>query len=520
MEHIYTFDDKAYGHLHIMRDMPCEDASISFSEENHKYHIIAIADGHGAKSCFRSNIGSKAAVDVAIKRLKEFAENKLVSTDIEERFYIDMSDSSRYQQMTLKELTDGIITEWIDLVKADYINNPPTSEEMGEYIDEYKDGENIAHIYGSTLIAALWMPFCLILLQQGDGRCDVFYNDGTADQPIPWDARCENNTTTSMCDCDAAESFRTKYIDFSERKVMACYMGSDGIEDAYRDTYEELGGSHVLMGGVHTFYKDLTCQIALKSKEEFEDFLHKMLPEFSATGRFSRTGSGDDISVAGIVDTSVIQQYVEQFQIDVQLYDLEERLFWKEDELRGKTRKHGILLKRWQEVEEKVKQAQKEQEELTDELAILEPKLMQSKEKLIQLEEDLEEYQSDAEDIIEYIEGEKNIKSRDGRRFLNKLLKIASKTIETLYNEIDITSILKEEKCEKLAKRVKTMEKTFYELREKKQKGIEDLSFLESNLKAARETFEQYDLKYQEIANDIKSIQSEMEMLPIVKNVN
>ena len=66
------------------------------------------------------------------------------------------------------------------------------------------------------------------------------------------------------------------------------------------------------MGGVHTFYKDLTCQIASMDTTAFEDYLCEMLPEFSEIGRFSRAGSGDDISVAGIVDVEEISKFVKQ----------------------------------------------------------------------------------------------------------------------------------------------------------------------------------------------------------------
>ena len=40
--------------------------------------------------------------------------------------------------------------------------------------------------------------------------------------------------------------------------------------------------------------------------------------------------------------------------MDVERYSLEEDLFWKEDELRSKIRKHSILLKRMNDAKEKV----------------------------------------------------------------------------------------------------------------------------------------------------------------------
>lgn len=371
MSRIYTFHETVQGHLHIMNGFPCEDSSASFSAEDGKYHIVAVADGHGSSSCFRSNYGSKAAVEVAMECLRQFAEAYLtletiegagtnsVSETGEDRFYRDMFSDPRYQKETVRKLTDTIVAKWYDRVMDHYKNNPPSAEEMGENTEECEDSKKRPHIYGTTLIAALRMPKCLILIHQGDGRCDVFCADGSVDQPIPWDSRCEDTTTTSLCDEDAADSFRSCVINLNQKPVIACYLGCDGVEDAYRDTYEELGGSHVLMGGVHTFYKNLTCQLAKMGKAEFEKYLKTMLPDFSANGLFSRSGSGDDVSVAGIVDLDVIQQFVKGYEYDIKRYALEEDLFWKEDELRGKKRKHDILRDRVEKAQAALDEAQR-----------------------------------------------------------------------------------------------------------------------------------------------------------------
>lgn len=84
--------------------------------------------------------------------------------------------------------------------------------------------ENVEHIYGTTLMAALALPGCLLLIHQGDGRIDVFYGDGRVEQPVPWDIRCEDTTTTSMCDADVTSSIRHKIINLRETPVVACYL--------------------------------------------------------------------------------------------------------------------------------------------------------------------------------------------------------------------------------------------------------------------------------------------------------
>ena len=283
MEKVYTFNKSVRGHLHVMRDIPCEDYSCSFSDKNGRYHIAAVADGHGADSCFRSAKGSKFACEAALNCLKQFADSILSSDESENTLYYEAFSDRTSLDVTLRRLTDLISAEWYDEVMADYEKNPPTSEEMGDYSEMYKDGSKTTHIYGTTLIAALLLPSHLLLFQQGDGRCEVFFDDGTIEQPIPWDNRCQDTATTSLCDDDVLESFRSAVINLNKKKVIACYLGSDGVEDAYRDTYEDLGGMHCVMGGVHAFYKHFTCKIMDTTIEDFA-FLQSFIKSYTFLG--------------------------------------------------------------------------------------------------------------------------------------------------------------------------------------------------------------------------------------------
>ncbi len=499
MSKIYTFNKTVRGHLHVMNEFPCEDSSASFSDENGRYYIAVVADGHGSKSCFRSEFGSKAAAETAVSCLQQFAESAMVSEETEDRFYKDILSNPRYRQMTIRRLTDTIIAGWHDRVLADYTSNPPTIEEMGESASEYENGKNILHIYGTTLIAALKMRECLILLHQGDGRCDVFYSDGSVDQPIPWDKRCEDTATTSLCDSDAAEAFRSCVVNLNEHQVTACLLGSDGVEDAYRDTYESLGGTHVLMGGVHTYYKDLLCLIAKTELQLFEESLGAMLEDFSANGKFSRSGSGDDVSVAGIVDTEAIQQYVARYALEVQRYSLEEDLFWKEDELRGKTRKHGILLKRLKDArlaynaavskkvatEERLHQLMAEREELSAEVE--------------RAKKDLDEYRLESQSAAEQFEGKYSRFATAVQRFFDDISSGYSQKENSYRKSLD--------KLLEYDEQIKVTEEALND-------AINSLEDFKEKLTEAQSAFEEYDEKYQAIATEKARIESEIASLP------
>lgn len=498
MSQVYTFHETVRGHHHVMNEIPCEDSSASFSAESGRYHIAVVADGHGAKSCFRSDYGAKAATDVALECLQQFAEAILVSEKIEDKFYKDLFSNPHYRQMTIRRLTDTIIAGWHDRVLDNYENNPPSRKKMGEDIEECEEDRDVVRVYGCTLIAALQLPKCLLLLHQGDGRCDVFYVDGSVNQPIPWDSRCEDTVTTSLCDEDVAESFRSCIINLVEKPVMACYLGCDGVEDAYRDTYEELGGSHVLMGGVHTFYKDITCQLAAMERDEFEKYLKIMLSKFSAEGRFSRSGSGDDVSVAGIVDVDIIQRFVGKFEYDVKRYALEEERFWKEDELRSKTRKHAILQKRMIESETFLQDVQKEQQFLEMRLQQMKVERNEFSKKAERTKAELEVYRQESQSVVEHLEA--------------KCSKFSS-AVQHFLDEISIGCSIKETAYSKIMKKLSDYDEKIKGIEEMQSVGIEKMRELEDKFVKEKLAFEEYDAKYQATTNDRIHIENEITAL-------
>jgi len=494
-----------------MREIPCEDYSASFSSSSGQYHIAIVADGHGSSACFRSAIGSKVAVEVAMECLKSFAEITLESTEMENRFYQDIFSNPRYRQMTIRRLTDTIISSWHDRVTNDYKSNLPSPEEFGEIDPSTINDDRISHVYGTTLIAALQLPQCLIILHQGDGRCDVFYSDGTVNQPVPWDSRCEDTATTSMCDKDALTSIRNCVINLDERSVVACFLGSDGVEDAYRDTYEDVEGAHFVMGGVHTFYKNLFVKIAELSTDHFSEYLKDMLPSFSADGLFSRSGSGDDVSVAGIVDINSIGKLIERFTSDIKRYELEEKLFWTEDELRSKTRKHGILLKRMNEAQIALDFAKSEVDDLGTMAQKLSQEMADTEKQIEQSERDIEEFKKSSGHVTDCLEGKDG--TPESQALVNEILQIWAKSIRQLYEEISEGFGSKERQHQKLLDRVSSLQEDITNLHTKRAAKCEEVKTLEKTFLDAKAAFDEYDKTYQEVDSERHRVLAELDAL-------
>ena len=488
MNNILAFHKSVQGANHIAWGRPCEDASGSYANSEKHYYVAVVSDGHGADECYRADKGSKIAVEIAMKNLQELAEKMTRTPEQEARFYRDILGGARYQQMTMRHLTDVIHAEWVDRVREDLQTNAPTEEELAPLQEKkkknYAQSDRPEQVYGCTLMAALWMQKCLLLIHQGDGRCDVFYTDGTVNQPIPWDSRCVGTQTTSLCDDDAEPSFRSCVIDFQKKPVMACYLGCDGVEDAYRDSEEN-------MAGVHTFYKGLTYEVAHRTPEQLDAYLAEMLPRFSCAGLYNMSGSGDDVSVAAIVDTDAIRPFTAGFLRDTQVYTAKENVFWKEDAIRSKIRKHGILQRRLGEAETTVQDSAKELEKLRNQRVDMSDDIARMR---IFIANDAKE--------LEQINSEKQSAGEDAERLDEetvknpRLLDIIRAAAESFVKDQQKSYQSKKEELQYREHRLEEMERKLEALDIAIQNANQQQSALEEKLSQQRQEFAEYDAKF------------------------
>ena len=283
------------GSDHIKHGIPCEDYGLVFESELCK--IFAVADGHGDSNCPRSQFGSKTACEIVISEMEKFC------SDIRENAWESRVISPGKDLDTLaRQLISSIVAKCVKAVNEELADNPLTDDERAgceKYIERYDKGERLEHIYGTTLIAGLMTEKYLLLIQQGDGRCVVFNSDGSCMQPIPWDDKCFANVTTSLCDEDAIQRFRYCTLNLSENPIIACLAGSDGVEDSY-----------LSMDLMHSYYRDLLVYASDNGVAGLNAYLKETLPEFS------KNGSGDDVTICGIVDKETAANFVTSFKRD------------------------------------------------------------------------------------------------------------------------------------------------------------------------------------------------------------
>ena len=282
MKTMFDFAFSAQGYNHIKTNKVCQDSSGHYSDD--VMAIVVVADGHGSDNYPRTDRGSKFAVDSAIAAIKEFVYT------VEQSSIDIFEDSDSY----MEQLSKSILASWHACVDSDLENNPFSEEELTKVNDKYKNrylsGNKTEKAYGTTLIAACQTEKYWFGIQIGDGKCICVSDDGTMFEPIPWDDECQANITTSICDSEAIEEFR--YCLLKDSPV-ATFMGTDGIDDSYANADE-----------MYVLYRSILAIFAEHGQAVGEKEIEEFLPGLS------RKGSGDDVSIGGMISTSITPAFI------------------------------------------------------------------------------------------------------------------------------------------------------------------------------------------------------------------
>ena len=280
----FHMSERGESHLHDGR--VCQDSSASFSDECGT--VAVVSDGHGGCDYVRSQIGSAMACEAAVKNIRRLFEN------ISPEAFLAEPD------MMLIQLEAAIINDWNESVRSHYEANPFTEEELDCVSEKagasYRSGHRIERAYGATLIAAAVTRDYWFGIQIGDGKCAAFDEAGICTQPIPWDEKCFLNKTTSICGSDALRDFWHFY---SEKIPTAVFMGSDGIDDSFKNEED-----------MYDFYKTILYAFSISDYTQAVDELKAYLP------RLSKEGSADDVSIAAWMDMDALKSVVDKIKAE------------------------------------------------------------------------------------------------------------------------------------------------------------------------------------------------------------
>ena len=299
------------GASHEISGKVCQD--YCQAEVTDSYTIGAVSDGHGGDRYFRSDVGSKSAVEATLECVREFvqtADESLFSgapltqcgTAAAEREK-NSSGIGDERYALFRQLFSSIICKWHERILED-AKRPATPEErekLPEQVAAFENTDSEGHrigiekTYGCTLMCfartrTYWFAFHI-----GDGKCVAFSVDSGRieySEPVPWDEKCFRNVTTSLCDPEALDKFRYCYGG-KDTLPLAVFLGSDGIDDSLPDPAD-----------MANFYVNILKLLGRYSTDAAQKELDDTLPALS------RRGSKDDMSVVCCYDDEALKSGV------------------------------------------------------------------------------------------------------------------------------------------------------------------------------------------------------------------
>ena len=187
----------AEGSSHRRAKLPNQDAIRLWNPHGDGQSVIvAVADGHGSATHFRSATGSRFAVEAAEQVLR----------DLDAALRGGAAMGAEREEWVRRE----IVSRWRASCIADAEAYPFSSAEEVRLIGATPRDHifDRALAYGSTLLAGLASEKLLVLLQIGDGDILAVDASGVQIRPFPRDERHVANLTTSLCLPHAVDDVR------------------------------------------------------------------------------------------------------------------------------------------------------------------------------------------------------------------------------------------------------------------------------------------------------------------------
>ena len=302
--------------------------SVSVELKPHKtpFSLVCVSDGHGSSPHFWSDKGAEFAIQAAVELLAASIDKVLDAMDASEykkanknlaKSYVkrwnrkcfeylcsvdldDLKEKVKELEARETDIAKRYLDELHDLKKlAKDFNeivskNPMLTEEnqkeIGNLVNEFSK-LSLKEIFGCTSVvyfqakdSSKWYAFKI-----GDSDLFVDFGDGFS-KPIKDDPKCFLNETTSLCNSKASDSFCFPEEQFLDKVPVSVFASTDGVANSFSS--EEY---------LSRFYGRI--QFSFDEDGEFigERDIKNYIPELS------ERGSGDDVSIAGIVtyDNSV-----------------------------------------------------------------------------------------------------------------------------------------------------------------------------------------------------------------------
>jgi Protein phosphatase 2C len=221
--------------------------------------LLAVADGHGSAKCFRSDYGSRFAIDAAMGLMA----------------LPQVPDPARF--------SSELVCRWRRSVENHLAEEPIAANTLKQL--ERKLGKDArrsvecdpALAYGSTLVAAMVSKTSVCYVQLGDGDILTVSEAGEVERPWPRESDRMGDETASLATEDAAREVRIRMTQATPALVL---VATDGYANSFRED-----------GGFLAVGPDLLRMIHTEGIAPVDQNLESWLREAS------ELGSGDDITV-------------------------------------------------------------------------------------------------------------------------------------------------------------------------------------------------------------------------------
>jgi DNA-binding transcriptional MerR regulator len=264
------------GAAHDRSGLPNQDAIDWYPQSGNSLPLIlAVSDGHGSATSFRSDRGSGFAVTTAIEEIRAFLPD-----------LTNESDPSTFQEIVTSRLLEKLSARWQEQVKQDLRSHQITDAERQTLIS--KDGEkalksiqaNPLLAYGATLLVVVVTDRFIVYLQLGDGDILRVDENGNTTRPLGKNPQLIANETTSLCMDKAWEQFEVSVEFYAQQTPALILVSTDGYANSYAsdEKFFKIGQDYLQLirsGGIASVESQLA------------EFLNQT----------SSGGSGDDISL-------------------------------------------------------------------------------------------------------------------------------------------------------------------------------------------------------------------------------
>lgn len=129
------------GDSHIRKGIVCQDSSGTVVTD--KFAIAVVADGHGSAKHFRSDVGSRIAVKITTKLLKNYMNRQTLRS------------SFKHPEFILAQMEKQILMKWREAVEEYHLENPLTEEEENKIPEKAKENLELQ----SFTEVPYWQPF-------------------------------------------------------------------------------------------------------------------------------------------------------------------------------------------------------------------------------------------------------------------------------------------------------------------------------------------------------------------------